>query len=141
MMNDNERKAFERWHKDNFERLDNLPDTDDWAYEIWQAAINSIPAVSGEAVAYKHETFINGRCKETWYDDIKHTSSDTVITPLYLTPQDQSARIAELEEALKCLLPGLILDLRYADKENDDLEAMQSRIDTVQEALANIKDK
>lgn len=80
-------------------------------------------------------------------DRLKLSNSYTGISTEYAwqgwqaAQADQSARIAELEEALKCLLPGLILDLRYADKENDDLEAMQSRIDTVQEALAKIKDK
>lgn len=37
--------------------------------------------------------------------------------------------------ALESLLPGLILDLRYANEE-DDKEAMRSRIETVTEAIA-----
>jgi hypothetical protein len=37
--------------------------------------------------------------------------------------------------ALESLWPGLVLDLRYADPD-DDKEAMQSRIDTVVEALS-----
>lgn len=39
-----------------------------------------------------------------------------------------------LLEALQCLLPGLVLDLRYAD-DDDDKEAMQSRVDTVVTAI------
>lgn len=39
-----------------------------------------------------------------------------------------------MREALGSLLPGLVLDLRYAEVD-DDREAMQSRIDTVIEAL------
>lgn len=45
-------------------------------------------------------------------------------------------RIDELETALMSLLPGLILDLRYADAD-DDRDAMQSRIETVQECFTN----
>jgi hypothetical protein len=41
-----------------------------------------------------------------------------------------------LREALECLLPGLILDLRYAT-DDDDKDAMRSRITTVQDALAS----
>lgn len=43
-------------------------------------------------------------------------------------------RIRVLEMALNDLLPGLILDLRHADLD-DDKEAMESRIKTVTEAL------
>lgn len=39
-----------------------------------------------------------------------------------------------LESALLSLLPGLVLDRRYADAD-DDIEALNSRIETVQEAL------
>lgn len=46
------------------------------------------------------------------------------------------AHINKLREALACLYPGMVLDLRYADIENDDLNAMQSRIDTIEQALA-----
>jgi hypothetical protein len=49
--------------------------------------------------------------------------------------QIDCARIAELEMALQVLLPGLILDLRYADLD-DDKDAMRARIETVQTALA-----
>lgn len=43
-------------------------------------------------------------------------------------------RIRVLESALNSLLPGLVLDRRYADAD-DDIGAMNSRIETVQEAL------
>lgn len=46
----------------------------------------------------------------------------------------QERRIAELEKALSCLLPGLMLDLRYAD-DDDDKDALRSRIDTVTSVL------
>jgi hypothetical protein len=42
--------------------------------------------------------------------------------------------IERLVTALNDLLPGLVLDLRYAEPD-DDKEAMQSRITTVTEAL------
>ena len=45
------------------------------------------------------------------------------------------AAAPDMLTALECLLPGLVLDLRYAD-DNDDKEAMQSRIDTVTAAIA-----
>jgi hypothetical protein len=48
--------------------------------------------------------------------------------------QIDRARIRVLEGALHDLLPGLILDLRYADLD-DDKDAMESRIKTVTDAL------
>ena len=45
------------------------------------------------------------------------------------------AAAPDMLEALECLLPGLVLDLRYADPD-DDKEAMQSRITTVTDAIA-----
>lgn len=45
------------------------------------------------------------------------------------------AAAPDMLAALECLLPGLILDLRYAN-EDDDKEAMQSRIETVTAAIA-----
>lgn len=43
-------------------------------------------------------------------------------------------RVETLERALYDLLPGLILDLRYAT-EDDDRDALRSRIETVRSAL------
>lgn len=45
------------------------------------------------------------------------------------------ASAPDLLEALECLLPGLVLDLRYAS-EDDDKEAMRHRIKTVTDAIA-----
>lgn len=45
----------------------------------------------------------------------------------------------ELVAALLVLLPGLELDLRYADPD-DDLDAMRSRVKTVRDALAKLND-
>lgn len=45
------------------------------------------------------------------------------------------AAAPDLLEALECLLPGLILDLRYAS-DDDDKDAMRSRIKTVTDAIA-----
>lgn len=39
-----------------------------------------------------------------------------------------------LRDALQVLLPGLVLDLRYAT-DDDDKDAMRSRIETVEQAL------
>lgn len=40
-----------------------------------------------------------------------------------------------LRGALESLWPGLVLDLRYADA-NDDLDALRSRVETVRDALS-----
>ena len=50
--------------------------------------------------------------------------------------QDLQAQVKRLRGALECLLPGLVLDLRYADLD-DDKDAMRSRIETVEEALGH----
>lgn len=42
--------------------------------------------------------------------------------------------VAELRETLLTILPGLVLDLRYAS-EDDDKDALRSRIQCVREAL------
>lgn len=44
-----------------------------------------------------------------------------------------------LREALQVLLPGLVLDLRYAS-DDDDKDAMRSRIKTVHDALSHRTD-
>lgn len=44
-----------------------------------------------------------------------------------------------LREALLVLYPGLVLDLRYAG-DDDDTDAMRSRIETVEEALSHRTD-
>jgi hypothetical protein len=52
----------------------------------------------------------------------------------YTVIEARGRRIAQLEEALSCLLPGLVLDLRYAD-DDDDKDALRSRIETIETAL------
>jgi hypothetical protein len=47
-------------------------------------------------------------------------------------------KLDTLREALDCLLPGLVLDLRYAEPD-DDTDAMRSRIKTVTDALEATK--
>lgn len=49
--------------------------------------------------------------------------------------KEQLSEIEQLRGALECLLPGLMLDLRYA-KPDDDIDALQSRVRTVCDALA-----
>jgi hypothetical protein len=44
-----------------------------------------------------------------------------------------------LREALECLYSGVVLDLRYAD-DDDDKDALRSRIKTVEEALSHRTD-
>jgi hypothetical protein len=41
-----------------------------------------------------------------------------------------------LRQALLVLYPGLVLDLRYAD-DDDDTDALRSRIETIEEALSH----
>lgn len=43
-------------------------------------------------------------------------------------------RIRDLEASLNSLWPGLVLDLRHADMD-DDIDALRSRVDTVREVL------
>ena len=47
---------------------------------------------------------------------------------------ENATRLAQLEEALLSLLPGLEIDLRYADAD-DDTDAMRSRIKTVRDCF------
>lgn len=56
-------------------------------------------------------------------------------TGMYVRWQDYE----RLREALECLLPGLVLDLRYAT-DDDDKDAMRSRVQTVREALSHRTD-
>ncbi len=53
----------------------------------------------------------------------------------HLDRRDLIAEVEKLRDALKTLYPGLVLDLRYADID-DDMDAMRSRIRTVEEALS-----
>ncbi len=54
--------------------------------------------------------------------------------------ESHAARIRELECPLNDILPGLILDLRHTDPD-DDKDAMQSRIKTVTDALGFTVDR
>jgi hypothetical protein len=45
------------------------------------------------------------------------------------------AEVRRLREALQLLYPGLVLDLRYAD-DDDDKDALRSRVETIESALA-----
>jgi hypothetical protein len=56
----------------------------------------------------------------------------------YALLKDQAYKLDTLREALDCLLPGLVLDLRYAEPD-DDTDAMRSRIKTVTDALEATK--
>ena len=58
------------------------------------------------------------------------------IAACNVTIAARAAEVAELREALGCLLPGLVLDVRYAD-DDDDIEAMWSRVKTVTAALSH----
>lgn len=49
--------------------------------------------------------------------------------------EEAQAEIDRLREALASLRLGLVLDLRYAD-DDDDKDALRSRVKTVEEALA-----
>ena len=59
----------------------------------------------------------------------------TVSPTLEDRARDLFREIAQLREALACLLPGLELDLRYAD-DDDDKDALRSRVKTVRDALS-----
>ena len=52
--------------------------------------------------------------------------------------EGQASKLGACVGALENLLPGLILDLRYAEPD-DDRDAMQSRIKTVTDALEATK--
>jgi hypothetical protein len=49
---------------------------------------------------------------------------------------ERDAEIKRLREGLESLLPGLELDLRYANPHVDDMDALRSRVATVREALS-----
>lgn len=87
---------------------------------------------------------MGGELPKRWLDaDDAWNANAAHANTLRLEVIKQSEKIAQLELANKTmrdliatLYPGLVLDLRYADIENDDLDALQSRIETVQQALA-----
>lgn len=60
------------------------------------------------------------------------------VAQVRLNPKGMYVRWQDYErlrEALAVLLPGLALDLRYAS-DDDDKDAMRSRVETVQQALS-----
>lgn len=63
-----------------------------------------------------------------------HLRLNHARTDLQYQLTDSDKRVGVLEGALNDLLPGLILDLRYAEID-DDKDAMESRIKTVTDAL------
>lgn len=73
---------------------------------------------------------VNGKPEFGWRD-VGGPIQTVIPTPIMV---EAAERIERLEEALAILLPGLILDLRYAD-DDDDKDALQARVATVQEAL------
>ena len=109
-MNDTSREAFEKWAKLQFWDLQttNSIDNESYAYThvrsawlAWQAAINSMPAVSGEAVGWKLVPIepTDEMISILGYEPV----SDKLLRCVYAelldaapTPPDQSARIAEL---------------------------------------------
>ena len=73
--------------------------------------------------------------KEEW-TTIRQLYSETYpIKPMLAYILVQTERIRELEEALNSLWPGLVLDLRYADAD-DDIDALRSRVETISEVMA-----
>ncbi len=64
------------------------------------------------------------------YPDHKHT-------PALL--RTAAATIDRLRGGLEMLWPGLVLDLRYAEPD-DDRDALQSRVDTIRDALSGDDD-
>lgn len=102
------------------------------------ALVGLIAAVSNasyDVAAYDAE-FERGECS-AGDTDTARADRDIAKAALYDELRKRAAVTAALVEALECLLPGLILDLRYADPD-DDRDAMQSRINTVTEALAKV---
>ncbi len=71
---------------------------------------------------------------QQWHNELGEIVLDYVDVEF---AEEQERTIVQLEEALKCLYLGLVLDLRYAD-DDDDKDAMRSRIKTVEEALAKV---
>ena len=66
-------------------------------------------------------------------------SDDEEDSPEGLANARLIAAAPDMLAALKCLLPGLVLDRRYAD-DDDDLDALDSRIETVLEAIKKATD-
>ena len=67
-------------------------------------------------------------------DWVKFADMDAYMFEGAQLMQQAMAKNQKLRDALMTLLPGLVLDLRYAN-EDDDKDAMRSRIETIQEAL------
>jgi hypothetical protein len=64
------------------------------------------------------------------------------VAQVRLNPRGMYVRWQDYErlrEALEVLLPGLVLDLRYAS-DDDDKDAMRSRVETVEQALSTHTD-
>jgi hypothetical protein len=84
---------------------------------------------NGKCEGHSSEASVSGwaadpACPKHGYSQVKTSE----VTP-------PSSKEQVYREALECLLPGLVLDLRYAG-DDDDKDAMQSRVRTVTEALA-----
>lgn len=72
------------------------------SYDYAVDAVNAIPEVSGEAVAYTTRQMLSdlyNRVDSTGMFANKNYDANYTI-PLYTTPQDQSAKITELEAQL-----------------------------------------
>jgi hypothetical protein len=82
-----------------------------WGYTFEEASstydlmYDSAPSVACEPVAYRH---FHGEENEGWeYYDAPTGDDCEGCEPLYITPQDQSAKIAELEADKKRLIETL----------------------------------
>lgn len=67
---------------------------------------------------------------DTLIDCLRHRPVATTAAQM----REAADVIERLHGALSVLYPGLVLDLRYCD-EDDDRDALQSRVKTVEEAL------
>lgn len=136
-MNDNDliRQQFEKWMKTNKTAYkpsdDSLTDRAYWT--VWQAAINSIPAVSGEPVAWTKiddTGFVNKPYRAKANAELHYGKNN--LCALYTTPPDQSARIEELEVKLKYAMMA-------AETEAVEVDLRGKRISELEEALARLE--
>jgi hypothetical protein len=80
---------------------------------------------------------VNEKWLQVWDNvklDVPNLREDNKPLAVAATYALLRAENQRLRSALDCLLPGLVLDLRYAS-EDEDRDAMRSRIDTVRDAL------
>ena len=119
---------FEKWHNNNFKWLNDLPDTDDWAYEIWKAGIASMSDAEPVYLVW-YENCGWSKVGKVMFDKEEIASNKWI---LYESPQpDQTAKITELQESELVLANNVT-------KMHEELAELQKQNDVMREALSDV---